>query len=59
MIQVTCRLKDYSEPAKPSILVENDWCNSNMVVLNIKGERYTVSARELKSAIENATNTSG
>ena len=40
----------------PQIKVHNHWCDSNMVELEVDGERYVVSGRELKAAIDNALN---
>lgn len=57
MINVTCQLFDYSNPAMPSIRVHNHWSDSRMVELEVDGKRYTVKAKDLIAAIENATNT--
>ena len=56
-IKVTCQINDYSEPAQLSIKVHAHWCDSGMVVLEIDGKQYTVSGKELKTAIDNAMNT--
>ena len=53
-IKVTCQINDYSEPEQPSIKVHAHWNDSNMVVLEIDGKKYTVSGKELKTAIDNA-----
>lgn len=57
MIRVTCQLEDYSDPAMPSISVHNHWFNSKLVVIEVDGKRYSVSAADLIAAIQNATNT--
>lgn len=53
-MKVTIELTDYSNPAKPSIRVHNAVFDSNKVELEVKGERYTLSADELISAIKRA-----
>lgn len=53
-MKVTIELTDYSNPAKPSIRVHNAWMDSNKVELEVKGERYTLSADELISAVKRA-----
>ena len=56
-IDVTSKLHDYSDPAMPPIKVHSSWSyTSRFVELEVDGKRYTVSADELKRAIENATN---
>ena len=55
-MKVTTELNDYSDPAQPNIRVHNHWNNHDFVVLEIDGKRYTVSAREMTKAVENATN---
>ena len=41
---------------KPNLKLENHWnYNRDLVVIKVDGKSYTVGARELKSAIENAT----
>ena len=52
---VTCEINDYSKPAKPPIRIHNAWNDSEKVELEVKGERYTVSAEELISAVKRAT----
>lgn len=52
-MKVTCEIKDYSDPAQPSIRVHNAWnYKSTMVELEVDGKKYTVKGRELISAIE-------
>ena len=51
-MKVTIVLTDYSNPPKPSIRVHNAWMDSNKVELEVKGERYTLSADELISAVK-------
>ena len=57
MIKVTNEVNTYDESEAPSIKVHNHWSRSNMVELEIEGKRYKVVVRELKAAIDNATNT--
>ena len=47
-------IKDYSNPEKRSIKVHNVWFDNEKVELKVNGERYTVNADELISAIERA-----
>ena len=54
-MKVTCEIKDYSNPAKPNIRIHNAWCQDGRIELEVNGERYVVSAVELKSAVERAT----
>ena len=54
-MKVTCEIKDYSNPAKPNIRVHNAYNDSGKVEIEINGERYTVVAKEIISAIERAT----
>lgn len=58
MIKVTCEVQTYNEPAKPSIKVHNHWNRSELIELEVNGERIIIVARDLKSAIDNCTNTS-
>jgi hypothetical protein len=48
--EVTSRVQTYDEPAKPSILVHNHWCDRSRVVLEIGTERRTVLAVDLIKA---------
>lgn len=57
MVKVTCEVPTYNEPAKPSIRVHNHWNRQEFVELEISGERHVVTARDLKAAIDNCTNT--
>lgn len=64
MIEVANRMTIYERnveetgPTKrPKLLVESHPHRDEMVVLTIAGERVVVSARDLRTAIENATNT--
>lgn len=52
-MKVTCEITDYSKPAKPNIRVHNGFY-SEMVELEVREERYIVSADELISAIKRA-----
>lgn len=54
-MKVTCEITDYSNPAKPNIKIHNAWDNDGRIELEVNGERYVVSAAELKSAVERAT----
>lgn len=53
-MKVTVEINDYSKPAQPCIRVHNSWCDGSKVELEVKGERFTVSADELISAIQRA-----
>ena len=52
---VTCEIDDYSTPAKQRIRIHNGWVDGSKVELEINGERYTVQASELISAVQRAT----
>ena len=54
-MKVTCEITDYSNPAKPSIRIHNAWNDNGRIELEVNGERYVVSAAEIKSAVERAT----
>lgn len=54
-MKVTVEINDYSNPTQPCIKVHNSWHSGSEVELEVKGERYTVSADELISAIKRAT----
>ena len=56
-VKVTCEINEYSDSIKARVLVHNHWNSNELVELEIKGERYILSAIELKTAIENCTNT--
>lgn len=51
-MKITAEISDYSEPAKSNIRVHNHWNYGDMVELEIDGERYTVKASELISAVQ-------
>ena len=51
---MTVEINDYSKPAQPCIRIHNAWSDGSKVELEIKGERFTVSAEELISAIQRA-----
>ena len=53
-MKVTVEIRDYSKPAQPCIRVHNAYNDGSKVELEIKGERFTVSAEELISAIQKA-----
>ena len=64
MIKVTNEIKIYEiddqelksiSNAQP-LIVKSHWNNDNVVVLEIGGVKYTVVAKDLKAAIDNATN---
>ena len=50
------RIDDYSTSAKSSIRVRSHWNDNTLVELLIDEQCYTVSAEQLRRAIENATN---
>ena len=51
-MEVTCEIKDYSDPAQPKIKVHNAWNYKNtMVELEVDGKTYTVKGSELIGAI--------
>lgn len=52
---VTCEIEDYSKPSQPRIRIHNAWSDSKKVEVEVKGERYTVDAEELISAVKRAT----
>ena len=52
-MKVTCEINDYNSPAL--IRIHNAWADSGKVELEINGERYTVVASELISAVKRAT----
>ena len=56
-IEVTCGVRNYDEPAKESLKVHSHWLRNDFVVLEIDGEKYTVVADHLITAIENCKNT--
>lgn len=53
-MKVTVEIEDYSKPAQPCIRVHNSWYDDSKVELEVKGERFTVSAKELISAVQRA-----
>ena len=53
-MKVACEINDYSDPQKPNIRIHNAWANHDCVELEVNGERYTVNAQELISAINKA-----
>ena len=53
-MEVTCKINDYSTPEKVSIQVHSVWDNCDFVELEVNGERYTVNAQELISAVQRA-----
>jgi hypothetical protein len=57
MIKVTCKVENYDQPMKQSLIVEAHWNDDKMIVLVIDGKNYTVIASDLKAAIDNCTNT--
>lgn len=57
MIEVSCIVKIYDqEPKEEDLLVHNHWNRSEMVVIEVGGRRYTVSANDMKAAIDNCKN---
>lgn len=64
MIEVESKVRCYEIDGKdtpmidtPRIIVRGHWNIDTFVVLEIDGKRYTVSAKDLHAAINNATNT--
>ena len=51
---ITCEINDYSKPSKPSIRIHNAYRDGDKVELEVNGERYTVCADELISAVKKA-----
>jgi len=43
--------------SKPCVEINNHWNNDKIVVIVIEGKSLELSAKELKAAIDNATNT--
>ena len=41
----------------PTVKVHSHWNQNDMVTLEVAGKRYTVLAKDLESAVSNATNT--
>ena len=54
-MKVTVEVEDYSNPAKRNIRVHNAWGDGAKVEIEVNGERYTVDADEMVSAIKRAT----
>ena len=54
MIDVTCRVKNYDNPAKVSFLVHSHWTDNKFVEIEINGERYTVVGSDMITAIQAA-----
>lgn len=57
MIKVTCELKEYSNPSKPSILIHSHWYDHRFIEIEINGERYIIFGEDMIKAVNNATNT--
>lgn len=55
-IKVTCQVQSYDNPAKPSLFIKSDWCESSKVILEWDGKELTVVANDLIAAVQNATN---
>ncbi len=51
-MRITAQISDYSEPAHREIKVHNAWSDGSKVELEVDDKRYTVSGKELISAIE-------
>ena len=51
-MRVTIIIRDFSNPAQPSICVHDAWPNGDRAELEIEGKRYTVNADELISALQ-------
>ena len=50
-IKVTCDVPTYNNPAKGDIRVHSHWNGSDMVEIEVGGERYEVYGRDLIAAI--------
>lgn len=48
--------KETKEPNRPMILIKNHQSKNDRIILVVDGKKYTVIARLLEIAIENATN---
>lgn len=57
MIEVESKIPEYEVDDK-HIIVKSHWNRPALIVLVIDNITHTVNASELKSAIDNATNTS-
>ena len=57
MVKVTCKITDYSNPAKPEIIVHNHWNNQGFVEIEVEGERFTILGQDMIEAVKNAMNT--
>lgn len=63
MIKVMCEVTVYetddkAAPPNAALIVNSHWNDDRMVVLETpSGHRFTVVAKHLKAAIDNATNT--
>ena len=57
MIKVTCELQTYHDTAKPSVKVHNHWNQTELVELEVNGERFVVKGTELIGAVKNCMNT--
>lgn len=51
-MKITCVIEDHSNPIQPRLRIHNSYCNGGWVELEIDEERYTVSGKELISAVE-------
>lgn len=47
---------DKAVSEKPFIIIENHWNRHDFVVLVVDGIRFTVSATDLRKAVDNAAN---
>ena len=51
-MRVTIIIRDFSNPAQPSICVHDSWPTGDRAELEIDGKRYTVNVDELISALQ-------
>lgn len=65
MIKVINTLRTYDKPSEipdtssypETITIESHWNNPKLVIININGNKVTVSLEDAKIALQNATNT--
>jgi hypothetical protein len=57
MIEVTCRVKEYSDTVKPGILIHSHWQDNSKIEVEIDGKRYVVKGKHLIEAVNNCMNT--
>lgn len=55
-VRVTCEVDTCNDTAKPSIRIHNHRNRNDCVELEVDGNRYVVSGKEMKIAIDNCMN---